>query len=132
VTTKCGSMAGKAMGGVLRKLLASAFISITSENSVGQRQEQGALVTADIVVPSTGSEGVISAQRSHVGSWSLYAKGGKLKYCYDLLGIQQFYVRIKRRAASGRRPATPGISLTLAVASARREEQKRRRRQGCR
>jgi hypothetical protein len=49
-------------------------------------------VTAEIVVPATGAEGVIVAQGGNIGSWSLYAKGGKLKYCYNLLGIQQFYV----------------------------------------
>jgi arylsulfatase len=48
-------------------------------------------VTAEIVVPPTGAEGVIIAQGGNIGGWSLYAKGGKLKYCYNLLGIQQFY-----------------------------------------
>jgi arylsulfatase len=42
-------------------------------------------------VPSGGAEGVIIAQGGNIGGWALYAKGGKLKYCYNLLGIQQFY-----------------------------------------
>jgi hypothetical protein len=48
-------------------------------------------VTANITVPKTGAEGVIVAQGGNIGGWCLYAKGGKLKYCYNLLGIQQFY-----------------------------------------
>jgi hypothetical protein len=43
-------------------------------------------VTADIAVPDSGAEGVIVAQGGMFGGWSLYAKGGRLKYCYNLLG----------------------------------------------
>ena len=45
----------------------------------------------EIVVPTSGVEGVIVAQGGNIGGWSLYAKGGKLKYCYNLLGVQYFY-----------------------------------------
>ncbi|MEN6344457.1 MAG: hypothetical protein ABFE16_04080 [Armatimonadia bacterium] len=48
-------------------------------------------VSAEIVVPEGGAEGVIVAQGGICGGWSFYAKGGKLKYCYNLLGIQRFY-----------------------------------------
>jgi arylsulfatase A-like enzyme len=62
-----------------------------SENSVLNMKNKSHSVTAEIVVPTTGAEGVIVAQGGNIGGWSLYAKGGKLKYCYNLLGIQQFY-----------------------------------------
>jgi arylsulfatase A-like enzyme len=62
-----------------------------SENSVLNVKNKSHSVTAEIVVPSTPAEGVIIAQGGNIGGWSLYAKGGKLKYCYNLLGIQQFY-----------------------------------------
>ena len=62
-----------------------------SENSVLNMKNKSHSVTAEIVVPKTGAEGVIIAQGGNIGGWSLYAKGGKLKYCYNLLGIQQFY-----------------------------------------
>jgi arylsulfatase A-like enzyme len=62
-----------------------------SENSVLNLKNKSHSVTAEIVVPTTGAEGVIVAQGGNIGGWSLYAKGGKLKYCYNLLGIQQFY-----------------------------------------
>jgi arylsulfatase len=62
-----------------------------TENAVLNMKNKSHSVTAEIVVPPTGAEGVIVAQGGNVGGWSLYAKGGKLKYCYNLLGIQQFY-----------------------------------------
>jgi arylsulfatase len=49
-------------------------------------------LTAEIEVPRSGAEGVIVAQGANIGGWSLYAKGGKLKYCYNLGGVQHFYV----------------------------------------
>ena len=62
-----------------------------SENSVINVKNKSHSVTAEIVVPANGAEGVIIAQGGNIGGWSLYAKGGKLKYCYNFLGIQQFY-----------------------------------------
>jgi arylsulfatase len=62
-----------------------------SENSVLNLKNKSHSITAEIVVPTTGAEGVIVAQGGNVGGWSLYAKGGKLKYCYNLFGVQFFY-----------------------------------------
>ena len=62
-----------------------------SENSVVNVKNKSHSVTAEIVVPASGAEGVIVAQGGNIGGWSLYAKAGKLKYCYNFLGIQQFY-----------------------------------------
>ena len=63
-----------------------------SENSVVSIKNKSHSVTAEITVPATGAEGVIIAQGGNIGGWALYAKGGKLKYCYNLLGINYFYV----------------------------------------
>ena len=49
-------------------------------------------MTAEIVVPESGVEGVIIAQGGAFAGWSLYAKGGKPVYCYNLLGLQRFKV----------------------------------------
>ncbi len=68
-----------------------------SENSVLNLKNKSHSVTAEIVVPTTGAEGVIVAQGGNIGGWSLYAKGGKLKYCYNLLGIYQFYAESSGR-----------------------------------
>jgi arylsulfatase len=63
-----------------------------SENSVLNVKNKSHSVTAEIEVPKSGAEGVIVAQGGNIGGWSLYAKSGKLKYCYNLLGVDYFYV----------------------------------------
>jgi arylsulfatase A-like enzyme len=63
-----------------------------SENSVINIKNKSHSVTAELGVPKSGAEGVIIAQGGNIGGWSLYAKAGKLKYCYNLLGVQYFYV----------------------------------------
>jgi arylsulfatase A-like enzyme len=63
-----------------------------SENCVLSIKNKSHAVTAEIVVPQSGAEGVIVAQGANIGGWSLYVKGGKLKYCYNLGGVKQFYV----------------------------------------
>jgi arylsulfatase A-like enzyme len=63
-----------------------------SENSVVNIKNKSHAVTANIEVPPAGAEGVIIAQGGNIGGWSLYCKNGKLKYCYNLLGIHYFYV----------------------------------------
>jgi arylsulfatase len=62
-----------------------------SENVVLNVKNKSHSVTAEIDVPAAGAEGVIIAQGANIGGWSLYCKGGKLKYCYNLFGLQHFY-----------------------------------------
>ncbi|HEX4770472.1 MAG TPA: arylsulfatase [Bryobacteraceae bacterium] len=62
-----------------------------SENSVINIKNKSHAVTAQLVVPKTGAEGVIIAQGGAFNGWTLYAKEGKLKYCYNVLGIKLFY-----------------------------------------
>jgi hypothetical protein len=49
-------------------------------------------VTAEVVVPPEGCEGVIVAQGGFVGGWALYAKNGRPTYCYNFYGIDLFHV----------------------------------------
>jgi arylsulfatase len=72
-----------------------------AENCVVSIKNKSHAVTAEIEVPASGAEGVIIAQGASIGGWSLYAKGGKLKYCYNLGGVQRFYVE-------GDTPLPPG------------------------
>jgi arylsulfatase A-like enzyme len=62
-----------------------------SEGSVVNIKNKSHSVTAEVVVPKSGAKGVIIAQGGRFNGWSLYAKDGKLKYCYNLLGIKLFY-----------------------------------------
>ena len=82
-----------------------------SENSVINIKNKSHSVTAEITVPADGGEGVIIAQGGNIGGWSLYAKGGKLKYCYNLLGVQYFYVEASEHAACRRSSGADGVRL---------------------
>jgi arylsulfatase len=72
-----------------------------SESSVVSIKNKSHAVTAEVVVPASGAEGVIVAQGGSIGGWSLYAKGGKPKYCYNLLGVQRFYVEGEQALPGG-------------------------------
>jgi arylsulfatase A-like enzyme len=72
-----------------------------SESSVVSVKNKSHSVTADVVVTDGGASGVIIAQGGSIGGWSLYAKEGRPKYCYNLLGLKQFYVEGERAIPSG-------------------------------
>lgn len=63
-----------------------------NEWSIISIKNQSHAVTAEIVVPHSGAEGVIVAQGGRFGGWSLYAKSGRLKYCYNYFDIEHFFV----------------------------------------
>jgi arylsulfatase A-like enzyme len=58
-----------------------------SENSVLALKNKSHAVTAQLEVPEGGAEGVIVAQGGAFGGWSLYAKGGRPVYCYNLAAL---------------------------------------------
>jgi arylsulfatase A-like enzyme len=63
-----------------------------TENSVVVMKNKSYSLTAEVEVPKTGAQGVIIAQGGCTNGWSLYAKGGKLKYCYNFLGIKLSFI----------------------------------------
>jgi arylsulfatase A-like enzyme len=73
-----------------------------SENSVVSIKNKSHAVTAEIDVPKSGAEGVIIAQGGNIGGWALYADEGKLKYCYNLLGVKYFYVESANALSPGK------------------------------
>jgi len=72
-----------------------------SENCVLSIKNKSHSVTAEIVVPKSGAEGVIIAQGANIGGWSLYAKNGKLKYCYNVAGVNHYYVEAAEALPAG-------------------------------
>lgn len=72
-----------------------------SENSVISIKNKSHSVTAEIEVPDGGAEGVIVAQGGNIGGWSLYTKDGKLKYCYNLVGVKHFFAESAGRIPAG-------------------------------
>jgi arylsulfatase A-like enzyme len=61
-----------------------------SENSVVNIKNKSFAVTAEVDLRNGGAEGVIIAQGGRFGGWSLYAKGGKATFVYNVLGVQEF------------------------------------------
>jgi arylsulfatase len=72
-----------------------------SENSIINVKNKSHSVTAEIVAPEAGAEGVIIAQGGNIGGWTLYAKEGKLKYCYNLVGVQHFFAESAGKIPAG-------------------------------
>ncbi len=58
-------------------------------------------ITASVIVPDGGAEGVIIAQGGAFAGWCLYAKDGTPKYCYNLLGLQRFIIEADRALPPG-------------------------------
>jgi len=73
-----------------------------SENSVVNIKNKTFAVTSEMEVPATGAEGVIIAQGGRFGGWSLYARGGKAKFYYNVLGIKAFGVEATTPIPSGK------------------------------
>jgi len=73
-----------------------------SEGSIVNIKNKSHAVTAEVIVPGSGAKGVIVAQGGLTGGWGLYAKDGKLKYCYNFYGMQRFYVEGTSRIPSGK------------------------------
>jgi arylsulfatase A-like enzyme len=72
-----------------------------SENATINIKNKSHSVTAEVVVPEEGAEGAIIAQGGAFAGWSLYAKEGKPKYCYNLFGLQRAYVEGNSPIPSG-------------------------------
>ena len=83
-------------------------------------------ITADLVVPEGGAEGVIVAEADHLGGFTLYVKDGKLTHTYSMMGVFIFTqvaeedlptgdVTVRMEfAADGATPATGG-EVTLYI-----------------
>jgi hypothetical protein len=72
-----------------------------TENSVINTKNKSHAVTAEVVVPPAGAEGVIVAMGGITGGWSLYAREGKPKYCYNFYGIDRYTIDSSSTIAEG-------------------------------
>jgi arylsulfatase len=58
-------------------------------------------ITAEISVPKSGASGVIIANGGVIGGWSLYAKEGRLKYCYNFYGLTETFIESREIIPAG-------------------------------
>jgi len=82
------------------QLLFSGMGRLT-ENTVLNLKNKSHAVTAEVVLDGEAN-GVIVAQGGAFGGWSLYAREGRLKYCYNLLGLQRFYAESSSALPAGK------------------------------
>ena len=61
-----------------------------SESSVVSIKNKSFSITAEVEIGSKPANGVIIAQGGKFGGWSVYARDGKLKFTYNVLGIHEF------------------------------------------
>jgi hypothetical protein len=73
-----------------------------TENSVLSIKNKSYSVTAEVEVPKSGAKGVIIAQGGDTNGWSFYAKDGKLKHCYNFLGIKLYFAEGKHPIPEGK------------------------------
>ncbi len=72
------------------------------ENVVLQTHNKSYSLTAQIDVPGSGASGVIVSMGAGIGGWSLYAKGGKLKHCYNFFGINHYFAESTQAIPAGK------------------------------
>ena len=71
------------------QLLFGGMDRLLEHNVINMKNKSHAL-TAQLTVPAGGADGVIVAQGGAFGGFSLYVHEGKLAYCYNTFGLQQF------------------------------------------
>ena len=83
-----------------RQLLFGGMGRLT-EGSIINIKNKSHAVTAEVLVPASGAEGVIVAQGGLTGGWGIYVKNGKLKYCYNFYGMERYYVESTSKMPPG-------------------------------
>jgi arylsulfatase len=58
-------------------------------------------ITAEVVIPKDGAEGVIIVQGSRFGGYSLYVKNNRLHYVHNYVGIERYKVSSTRELPVG-------------------------------
>ena len=66
-------------------------------------------ISADLVVPEGGAEGVIVAESDHLGGFTLYVKDGKLTHTYSMMGVFVFKQVAEEDAADRRGHRAHGV-----------------------
>jgi arylsulfatase len=82
------------------QLLFSGMGRLT-ESSLLNIKNKSHAVTAEIVVPEDGANGVVVAQGGAFGGWSLYLHEGRPKYCYSFFGVLRFTVEADAPVPAG-------------------------------
>jgi arylsulfatase len=86
----------------------------------GQHQEQVVLGhRRRLSSPTAARRGVIIAQGGRFGGWALYAKAGRAKFVYNVLGIHEFATESGTTDPGRHAPGADGVRRTTAADSPR-------------
>ena len=82
-----------------------------SENSVVSMKNKSFSITAEVEIGDKPANGVIIAQGGRFGGWTVYAKDGKLKFTYNVLGIHEFPTEATEAIPPGQAPGAHGVCI---------------------
>lgn len=72
------------------------------EGSAAPTKLRSHTITADVVVPDKGAEGVVIANGGIGGGYTLYVKDGKLVYDYSFFGVEHYVITSSKPVPTGR------------------------------
>ncbi|MBM4465789.1 MAG: arylsulfatase [Chloroflexi bacterium] len=73
-----------------------------SPHSIVNTGNKSYAITAEVVAPEAGAQGVIFAYGGIGGGVSLYVRSGKPKFCYNFCGIRHFFVEGSEAIPAGK------------------------------
>ena len=73
-----------------------------SPHSIVSMGNKSHAITAEVIAPERGAQGVIFAWGGNNGGFSLYARNGKPKYCYNFCGVDYYYVEGTQAIPAGK------------------------------
>ena len=71
------------------------------ENTFMNVKNRSKTITAEVVIPKGGANGVILSQGGRFGGWCLYMKDGKPVYTYNFLGLDRYTVAASEKVPEG-------------------------------
>ncbi len=77
-------------------------------------------ISADLIVPDGGAEGVIVAEADHLGGFSLFVQDGKLTHTYSMMGVFVYQAAGRGQAAVRRGERAHGVRCRCGQAGHRR------------
>jgi arylsulfatase len=63
------------------------------ENTVLNVKNRSHVISAKLVIPEEGANGVVVSQGGRFAGWSLYVDDGRLAYCYNWFDSDYYYVK---------------------------------------
>jgi arylsulfatase len=82
------------------QVLYEGMVGLTESTLINLKNKSFA-VTADLLIPEGGAEGVVIAQGGAYAGWSLYVKGGIPHYCHNFVSLARYTVAAERAIPEG-------------------------------